>query len=227
MNYDLAIFDMDGTIVDSMWIWKELAHRSFTSRGVQVPESMAKDMSEMEFLDAAQYCIQQSGHEITKEQLVTEWTMEARSMYEGEVTLKSHTRELLDHLKSIGLTLCLTTANYRDVAVAVLNRFGLSSYFDSITVTEEANAGKSQPDVFLLTASKHGADPKRCIVFEDSLYAVQGAKAAGMSVVGVYDDLTKNMEDEMRQMTDVYIYSFEELEDDIRFHKLIHEERPF
>lgn len=218
---------MDGTIIDSMWIWKELAHRSFTGRGIEVPESLAKDMSAMDFLDAAQYCIQKSGLIVTKEQLVEEWTREARNMYDGEVTLKPYTREFLEHLKSLGITLCLTTANYRNVAVAVLNRFGLSDYFESITVTEEANAGKSQPDVFLLTASKHQADPKRCIVFEDSLYAIQGAKAAGMSVVGVYDDLTKNMEDEIRGLADVYVYSFEELIENIRFNELIRNEKSF
>ena len=202
---------MDGTIIDSMWIWKELAHRSFTRKGLKVPEDLAREMYAMNFLDAADYCIQRSGQEITKEQLVEEWTRDAILMYDKEITLKPFTRELLTHLKSLGMTVCLTTANYRDVAVKVLERFSLSPFFDSITVTQEVNAGKSQPDVFLLTASKHNIRPERCIVFEDSYFAVQGAKAAGMSVVGVYDDFAKHTEFDMRQLADDYIYSFEEL----------------
>lgn len=209
----MAIFDMDGTIIDSMWIWRDLAYRSFIKRGRKVPENLARDMYAMNFLDAADYCIKASGQEITKEQLVEEWTRDALLMYEEEITLKPYTREFLTHLKSLGLTLCLTTANYKDVAVKVLERFSLSSVFDSITVTQEVNAGKSRPDVFLLTAAKHNIKPERCIVFEDSYFAAQGAKAAGMSVIGVYDEFAGHTEPDMRQLADAYIYSFEELKE--------------
>lgn len=210
MKYDLAIFDMDGTLIDSMWIWKDLALRSFTRRGVQAPENLEHTLFSMNFIDAADYCIKESGADMTKEQLVDEWTRDARLMYESEITLKPFTREFLTHLKSLGLTLCLTTANFKEVAVMILQRFALTDFFDSITVTSEVNASKMQPDVFLLTAAKHHVQPERCIVFEDSYYAVQGAKAAGMSVIGVYDDFARHTEQEIRHLADAYIYSFEE-----------------
>jgi len=207
----MAIFDMDGTIVDSMWIWEALAIRSFTKKGMKVPENLAHEMYAMDFMDAADYCIKASGQEMTKEQLVEEWTRDALLMYDEEITLKPFTRELLTQLKSLGVTLCLTTANYKEVAVRVLERFSLSSLFDSITVTGEVNASKSLPDVFLLTAAKHHIRPDRCVVFEDSYFAVQGAKAAGMSVIGVYDRFAEHTEKDIRQLADTYIYSFEEL----------------
>lgn len=210
MKYDLAIFDMDGTIIDSMWIWKDLALRSFTRRGVRAPENLEHTLFSMNFMDAAEYCIKESGYSMTKEQLVEEWTRDARLMYEKEITLKPFTRELLSYLKSLGLTLCLTTANFKEVADMILERFSLTDFFDSITVTSEVNTSKLLPDVFLLTAAKHHVKPERCIVFEDSYYAVQGAKAAGMSVIGVYDDYAQHTEQDIRQLADAYIYSFEE-----------------
>lgn len=217
MKYDLAIFDMDGTLIDSMWIWKELAVRSFTSRGMKSPDNLEHKLFSMTFLDAAEFCIKESGADITKEELLEEWTCEASIMYEKDITLKPFTKEFLIYLKSLGFTLCINTANFREVAEMVLERFSLSQFFDSITVTEEVNASKSFPDVFLLSAAKHNVKPERCIVFEDSYFAVQGAKAAGMSVIGVYDEYAKHIENEMRNLADAYIYSFEELNNSSRF----------
>ncbi len=207
---------MDGTIIDSMWIWKELALRSFTQRGVQAPDNLELTLFSMNFLDAADYCIKESGADMTKEQLVEEWMRDAQRMYEQDITLKPFTRELLDHLKSLGMTICLTTANFKEVAGMILDKFSLTSLFDSVTVTSEVNASKLKPDVFLLTASKHQTKPERCVVFEDSYYAVLGAKAAGMGVIGVFDDFAKHMEQDIRLLADAYIYSFGELMDDPR-----------
>ena len=214
MKYDLAIFDMDGTIIDSMWIWKELALRTFTQRGVRAPENLELMLFSMDFLDAADYCIRESGVDMTKEQLVEEWTRDAQRMYEQEITLKPYTREMLEHLRSLGMTLCLTTANFKEIAVMILDKFSLTSLFDSVTTTSEVNASKLQPDVFLLTALKHQTKPERCVVFEDSYYAVQGAKAAGMGVIGVFDDFAKHTEPDIRLLADAYIYSFGELLED-------------
>jgi len=219
VKYDLAIFDMDGTIIDSMWIWKDLVVDSFKRNGIDIPENFEQAIFSMTFLESAQYYIEVTKEITTPEQLIEEWSLNARLMYKNDITLKPFTEEFLIYLKSLGITICLTTSNFKDIAVMILKRFSLLSYFDSITVTQEVTRSKSFPDVFLITASKHHVNPEKCIVFEDSYYAAQGAKAAGMAVVGVYDEYAKHFEDDFRQLADSYVYSFEELYKNDEFFK--------
>ncbi len=216
MKYKVAIFDMDGTIIDSMWIWKELAMNSFTRRGIEAPDDLEQKIFSMNFVDAATFCIEHSGSLMAPEELIEEWTRDAKTMYNERITLKSSTIDLLEHLKSEGYTICLTTANWLEIAEKILDRFEIRQFFDSITVTQEVSRGKTFPDVFLLTAKKHNVEPESCIVFEDSYYAVVGAKAAGMTVIGVYDEYARHSENDIRIASDAYIYSFDELKPDYK-----------
>ncbi|MHB1485521.1 MAG: HAD family hydrolase [Saccharofermentanales bacterium] len=219
MKYEAVIFDMDGTIIDSMWIWNELASRSFTRNGIDVPDNLEHTIFSMNFVEAADYCIKLIGSDQTPDQLIEEWSKDAQLLYAEEITLKPFIREFLQFLKESGYIVCLTTANFLEIAKMILDRFSLTSYFDSITVTSEVERSKLFPDVFLLTAKKHNIEPGKCIVFEDSFYAIKGAKEAGMTVIGVYDDFTKHLEDEIKQMTDDFIYTFENIEKNSRFFK--------
>lgn len=211
LKYNTAIFDMDGTLINSMGIWKDLAVRSFIKRGIQPPENLEHTIFSMTFAEAAAYCIEKSGMDKTPEELTEEWNRDALLLYKTEIELKPFAKELLVHLKDLGYTICLTTSNFKEVAEMVLDRFELSPLFDCITATQEVSRSKLHPDVFLLTASKLHVNPEKCLVFEDSYYAVQGAKAAGMSVVGVYDEYARHLEGEIKKSADYYIYSFDEL----------------
>ncbi|MHB8961751.1 MAG: HAD family hydrolase [Saccharofermentanales bacterium] len=219
MKFRSAIFDMDGTIIDSMGIWKDLASRSFIDHGVEVPEDLESKIFTMTFMESAEYCLQLSGSEKTAEELVEEWSRGASEYYKTDIPLKPFAEEFIIYLKQLGLTLSLTTSNFKDIAVDVLGRLDILKYFDSITVTQEVSRSKLYPDVFLLSASRLQTAPADCIVFEDSHSSIIGAKAAGMFVVGVFDEYAKYHEVSIRQNSDKYIKSFDELLGNDRFFK--------
>lgn len=217
VKFRSAIFDMDGTIIDSMGIWKDLASRSFVDHGIEIPEDLESKIFTMTFLESAEYCLQLSGSEKSAEDLVDEWSRGAAEYYKTAIPLKPYAKEFIVYLKQLGLTLSLTTSNFKEIAVDVLGRLDILKYFDSVTVTQEVSRSKLYPDVFLLSASRLQTDPSECIVFEDSHSSVIGAKAAGMFVVGVYDEFARFHETSIRQNSDRYIHSFDELLGNDRF----------
>ncbi|MHB1452469.1 MAG: HAD family hydrolase [Saccharofermentanales bacterium] len=211
MKFRSAIFDMDGTIIDSMGIWKELASRTFLDHGIEVPQDLESRIFTMTFLESAEYCLQLSGSGKTAEELVEEWNQGASVYYKSDISLKPYAEEFIIYLKQMGMKLSLTTSNFMEIALDVLGRLNVLQYFDSITATQEVSRSKLYPDVFLLSAARLETDPPDCIVFEDSHSSILGAKAAGMFVVGVYDEYARFHETSIRQNSDRYILSFEEL----------------
>jgi HAD superfamily hydrolase (TIGR01509 family) len=221
MKYELAIFDLDGTLIDSMGIWKDMASQWFIRHHHPVPENLETEIFSMTFLDAARYCLSFLSADMTPEELLAEWSQAAKERYQKDLLLKPYTTEILSRVKEAGMKISLTTSNFRDVAVETIDRLGIARFFDSITVTQEVARSKYFPDVYLLAAKKLNISPERCIVFEDSYYSIHGAKAAGMYVIGVYDSYSKYFRKPIENLADRYILSFENiLSDPMLFHSL-------
>ena len=119
--------------------------------------------------------------------------------------------EFLSLLKSLNIKIGLATSNSKALLEAGLQANDIYHYFDSITLTDEVSRGKNFPDVYLLAAERLDVKPEDCIVFEDILPAVKGAKAAGMKVVGVYDDFSKEQREDIINHADRYIIEYHEL----------------
>jgi len=210
-DFSGAIFDMDGTLIDSMWIWEEMASKGFRDMGIDIPDDLGHRIFAMTFLEAAEYCINLTGINMSPAELVDDWEATALAYYDDILPLKPFVREYIYTLKEEGIKLSLTTSNFYDVAIEVLEKHDLTSYFDSVTSTREVTRSKMYPDVFLLSAQRLELAPQNCIVFEDSYTSMMGAKAAGMYVVGVYDDYSANRYEDIKKVSDLYIRSYEEL----------------
>lgn len=212
MNIEGAIFDLDGTLMDSMFIWDTIGEDYLRSRGVTPRENLRETFKSMSLLQAARYYRREYGLEESEIEIMAGVNAQIAHYYEGVVRAKPGAAELLRALSRRGARLCVATATDRPLVEAALARNGLSGYFERVFTCTEVGAGKDRPDIYHLARECLGTKPEATYVFEDALYALRTAKAAGYPVVGVYDASEAAHQAEIQALSDVYVRSLAEME---------------
>jgi len=202
------IFDLDGTLLDSMGLWLDIDIAFLKKRGFAVPSDYADKISSMSFLEAAAYTVARFNLPLSAESLLDEWNDMAAYAYEHTVQLKPYAKEYLLALKKRGAKLAIATSAMPLLYEKALFNNGIYDWFDVICNSGEVGCGKSQPDIFLLASQRLKTNPSQCIVFEDILDAVKSAKSIGMTVCGVYDKASESDWAEIRKIADYAINSF-------------------
>ena len=206
-----AIFDLDGTLIDSMWVWDKIDIDYLSSRGYQVPDNLKDEINHLSFEQCAAYFKKRFNIDSSEEDMLREWNNSAYNYYANIISMKKGAREILDYLKNRGIKIGLATSNTPSLIDATLEHNKINCFFDSITTTNEVTKGKNHPDVYLLAAQKLGVNPEDCIVFEDILEAVRGAKAANMKVIAVYDEAALYQREALEKTADKYIMDYFDL----------------
>lgn len=210
-NIKGAIFDLDGTLVDSMWVWNQIDLDYLKSKGHAMPKNLKSEICHLSFTQTANYFKERFNLSDSIENILEDWHNMAFNHYSESVKLKDGVKQFLDKLKEKNIKIALATSNSMPLLKACLKNNGIYDYFDSITTTDEVSNGKNCPDVYLLAAKKLNVEPTDCIVFEDILPAIKGAKAANMTVVAVHDNHSLSDLYEITQTSDKYIKSYLEL----------------
>jgi HAD superfamily hydrolase (TIGR01509 family) len=210
-NVKGVIFDLDGTLVDSMWIWSQIDIDYLKTKGHSTPENLKNEISHLSFTQTAVYFKERFDLDDSIEEILADWYKMSVNHYTNDVKLKAGVKDFLDYLKLNKIKIALATSNSSVLLESCLKNNGIYDYFDSITTTDEVDNGKNCPDIYLLAAKKLGISPENCLVFEDILPAIKGAKAANMKVIAVSDEECPNSKDELLEYADKYIYSFNEL----------------
>ena len=206
-----AIFDLDGTLVDSMWVWAQIDIDYLKQKGYSMPENLRSEIVHLSFSQTAIYFKEKFNLDDSIEKISKDWHDMAFNHYSNNVKLKLGVKDFLNNLKSLKIKIALATSNSIPLLEACLKHNGIYDYFDSITTTDEVSNGKDCPDVYLLAANKLGINPKDCLVFEDILPAIQSAKAANMKVIAVEDNECMDSKEDLIKYADKYIHSFVEL----------------
>lgn len=212
LDIKCIIFDLDGTLLNSTLVWKEVDENFFLKRGMKVPLGYGKKIAAMGLTTAASYTKNTYNIKESEEEIIKEWLDAVQEKYEHEVTLKTHVKEYLDYLKGFNIPLCVATANSKECYEPCLINNGIYHYFDHIVDVKKYKEGKTSPAIFLDIAKKQNLDPKDILVFEDTLSVIKICKNASFNVVAVYDEgCLKEDEKEKEQLSDIYINDFKTL----------------
>jgi len=209
MKFKAAIFDMDGTLLDSMTIWSNLCREFLLRHNVDKVINLDGKLGVISLRNALEYVINEFSLGISLEDAYAETWQIVADFYRNKATLKPGIRNILDHLQANGVPCGVITATETSLAVPVLERFGLHGYFKEVFSCSEKQTSKRTPDVFWEMSRILGADAAETVVFEDALYAAVTARKAGYAVAAVYDASEKNPA-ELIKTADWYCRSWEE-----------------
>ena len=208
MNFEAAIFDLDGTLLNSMDVWEKIDIAFLSKRGLPVPQNYVTEICARSFEEAAQYTIELFRLNETVPAIIEEWNLMAAHEYANNVCLMPYTHEYLLRLKAFNIKLAVATGLPEKLYKPSLMNNGVYDVFDFLCSADQVQRGKECPDIFLFASDGLGTSPQKCIVFEDVLPAVKSAKQAGMITYGVYDKYSSDHESEIRAIADGYIYDF-------------------
>ncbi len=209
--FKAAIFDMDGTILDSMGMWKNLTIKFMRSRNLDISDeeiSIYKEMTMEESMPAIKEKFKLTD---TVEDMKAEFSRLGYDAYTNTVELKPYAKEYLQMLKKCGIKIAIATSSFPDLSKAALNRLGILNLIDAFAFSAEVGVNKSNPDVYLLAAERLSAEPCECMVFEDIVMGIKGAKSAGMKTTAIYDFTNENDTELLKATADRYIRSWKEL----------------
>lgn len=210
-----AIFDMDGTLIDSLMIWdvlwERLGLRYRNDAGFRPDAVTEKAIRTLPLREAMELLHEKAGIGESGEALYRIADSMCRDFYKNDVQMKPGALEFLAHLHRLGVKMCVASATSPSLLQIVVERFGLDRYFSKIFSCSEIGRGKEFPDVFLLARDFLGTPMEETWIFEDSIVALQTARRAGFSTVGIYDRYNFNLE-LMPEYSTEYIASGETLE---------------
>ena len=206
-----AIFDIDGTILDTMGVWKEITLKFLKNKGIVPTDKEMVNYRDLSMEETMRYTKEQFNLSESVEELKAGFEKLSREKYINEVPAKPYVKEYMEKLKSEGVKIGVATSGYPELWQHALKRLGMLHLIDGFALTSETGVNKSHPDVYLLAAERIGVEPSRCMVFEDILSGIIGAKKGGMMATAIYDDLNKAQTEEFKKLADRYIVSWKEL----------------
>ena len=210
-KFDAIIFDLDGSLVDSMWMWESIDREFLGELGYELPADLQENIAGLSFYDTADYFKKRFNIDETLEAIGDRWNRMAWDKYTNEVPLKKGVKEFIQACYNNGLKFGIASSNSKELIAQVLKARGVEDFFGTIKSGSEGYASKPAPDLYLAAAKDLGVDPARCLVFEDITQGIMAGKNAGMTVVAVDDEYSAAEENEKRQLADHYIYDYGEL----------------
>lgn len=210
-NFKGAIFDLDGTLIDSMKIWDKIGTEFLLNRGIEPPKDIESILKPMSFYQSAKYFMEEYQINHTPNEIMQMVYESVSDKYKYTILLKEAIKDYLEYLHQKGVKMCVATASDKLLAAAALKRLEVFKYFEFIITCDEIGKGKDEPQIYIEALKRLEMDKSEVCVFEDALYCAKTAKHAGFNVIGIYDESSKTDIEELKALCDGFIMSFQEL----------------
>lgn len=208
---EAVIFDLDGSLVDSMWMWRAIDIEYLGRFGIPLPEDLQSKIEGMCFNETAMYFKEHFPISDPVEKIKDDWNKMAWDKYANEVPLKPGIPEFLENCRSNGIKLGIATSNSRELVENIALVHGLKDHFSCIMTGCDVGRGKPAPDIYLAVAQRLGVEPSKCLVFEDIVPGIKAGVSAGMRVCAVDDAYSAAQREAKQEMADYYIENFYDL----------------
>lgn len=206
-----AIFDVDGTLLDSMSVWWDVLIDFFKSRGRELSDEEAAEYKELTLEESIPLMADILGIDTPMEEILKELKDMALRQYENTLPLKKGAREYMKKLRDEGVKIAVATSGYEELCRKAFERLGVWQYIDACAFSSEVGVNKSHPDVYLLAAGRLNVPPEECVVFEDIITGIEGAKKGGFKTCAVYDKSSADDSETLKNTADMYITEWSEL----------------
>lgn len=207
-----VIFDLDGTLIDSMHVWDQVDIDFLKKRGKQVPIDLFSDLPSGDgLLPMAIYFKEKFNLPDSVEDIIAEWNSMVYDFY-SSLSLIDGAEQLLQKLQDLGLRLGIGTSNSQVLTEATLQYNRIRENFQSVVTGCKINRGKPFPDIYLTVAKELNIDPQNCLVIEDTLHGVEAAKNAGMKVIAIFNDYSKIDKEKLILKADAFVNDYSELD---------------
>ncbi len=206
-----AIFDVDGTILDSMSIWEKVCEDFFAMHGCVIDEETKFKIKEMQLEESFPYLINLLSLDIDVTQSINTMREMIKKAYADSIPPKPYVCEYIKKLHNDGVKIAIATSSYKELLDGAFKRLGILEYIDAYAFSTEVGCDKSNPDIYLLSAERIGVSPGDCIVYEDIVAGIKGAKKGGFKTCAVYDETNVHETDILKETSDIYIKCWSQL----------------
>ncbi len=206
------IFDLDGTLIDSMPVWRGTGSGFLNNHNFPVPENLMEVVKTQTIWQTAEWFRTELGVPMEAEDIVHEIVESVVEAYRHTIPLKDGAMEYLEKMKQEGVEMCILTASEADYILPALDRLDIRKYFSHVLTCTELGEYKNDGKAYLKTMELMGGTLEETVVFEDAYYAVKGAKSVGFPVYAVLDEVVREDDiDKIKETADHYFHSYKEL----------------
>ena len=213
MKYNTYLFDFDGTLVDSMPAFIAVMLRILEENNIRYGNDIIKIITPLGYVGTAKYYVEQLGLGMTQDDLIETMNQYAYDEYAHNIQAKTHVIETLKKLKEQGADLYVLTASPHSVLDVCLKRLGMFDLFTAIWSCEDFGTTKADPEIYKMAAERIGKPIADILFLDDNYNAAKTAASVNMKVCGVYDVSSEEYTEEIKRISDHYIYDFSELLD--------------
>lgn len=210
-DIDAVIFDMDGTLIDSMWVWEEIDKEYLERYNLEYTPEFHDEIGGMNFFDTAKYFKEKFNIADSIDEIIKDWHDMANDKYLYEVNFKEGVLDFIAYLRQNKIKTGIATSNSRELVDAFLRKNDAMKLFDFIATSTEVPASKPAPDIYLAVSDNLGISPKRCLVFEDIPNGILAGRNANMKTCAVYDKHSEINDKDKKSLADYYIMNYREI----------------